>query len=264
MRTRVGAAVVLALVATGCASVQTREAESSRQVRLAMAAQLAQQGNWNGAFEIADGVVREAPTDTTALLLRAKALRQKEMPQEAEADLVRVLQIDARQPEAHAELGVLCERAGRPKEALAHHQEAKRLSPFDPRYLNNLAFALLIRGKAREAIPLLGEALRIEPGSTRLRNNMGFALAGAGDFARAAEQFRLGGTPLEARNNLGVAYERSGNLAQAYEAYLEALRLDPSDARTRANLEHVAQETGRPLPSEVTARVPGTAEKGGG
>lgn len=257
-------AVFLALLVAGCAGVQKTEVESSRQVRLAMADQLAQRGDWAGAFQIVDGLTREDPTDATALLFRAKVLRKQAMTAESEADLRRVLQLEPRFAEAHSELGVLCEHAARPQEAMERHQEAKRLSPADPRYLNNLGFAMVIRGRAKDAIPLLEEALRAEPGSARLRNNMGFAMASTGDFGRAAEQFRLGGTPLQATINLGFAYERSGNLAQAYPLYLQAVRLDPADARARSNLEHVAREMGRELPPELAVGAPGAGEKGGG
>ena len=257
-------AVFLAMLAAGCASVQKTEAQSSRQVRLAMADQLARRGDWSGAFQIVDGLTREDPTDATALLFRAKALRKQEMTAESEADLRRVLLLEPRYAEAHAELGVLCEHAARPQEALERHKEAQQLSPTDPRYLNNLGFAMVIRGRAKDAIPLLEEALRSEPGNPRLRNNLGFAMASTGDFGRAAEQFRLGGTPLQATNNLGFAYERSGNLAQAYQLYLQAVRLDPADARARSNLEHVAMEMGRELPPEVAVGAPGKGEKGGG
>jgi Flp pilus assembly protein TadD len=265
MRCRIAVGVVsVALLTVGCASVQKTEGESSRRVRLAMADQLAQRGDWAGAFQIVDALTREDPTDATALLLRAKTLRKREMGAEAEADLRRVLQMAPQEPEAHAELGVLCENAARPQEALEQHKEAQRLSPGDPRYMNNLAFALLIRGRAKDAIPLLEEALRAVPSSPRLRNNMGFALASTGEFSRAAEQFRLGGTPPQAKNNLGFAYERDGNLAQAYQLYLEAARLDPADGRIRSNLEHVARETGREMPPELAQQATGAGQKGGG
>lgn len=254
----------LTILATGCASKQKTEAESNRQVRLAMAGQLEVRGDWGGAFQIADGLTREDPNDAIALLIRGKALRKQGMPAEAEGDLRRVLVLAPKYPEAHAELGVLCDATARSAEALEHHREASKLAPGSPRYLNNLGFALVVRGKQKEAIPLLEEALRAEPGSAILRNNLGFALAASGDFGRAAEQFRLGGGTAEGNVNLGFAYERSGNLPQAYDAYLRAVRLVPGDVRARANLEAVTRQLGREPPPELAAQPPRAAEKGGG
>jgi Flp pilus assembly protein TadD len=182
---------------------------------------------------------------------------------EAEADIRKLVSLQPRNAEAHAELAVLCERSERGGEALEHHEEANRLAPGQPRYLNNLAFALLMRGRAKEAIPKLEEGLRIEPRSARLRNNLGYAHAATGDFTRAAEQFRLGGTPVQARNNLGFAYERSGNLAQAYDLYLQATRLDPADTTSRTNLSQVATRLGRSLPPEAAVPVRPVSEIGG-
>ena len=260
---RAALAVTLLIVAGGCASKQKTADAQGRQVRLGMGEQMAARGDWAGAFQIADALTREDPNDGDALLLRAKALRKQEMPAEAEADLRKLVVLQPRNPEAHAELAILCEHSGRGAEALDHHQEASQLAPGYPRYLNNLAFALIVRGKAKDAIPKLEEALRAEPRSPRLRNNLGFAYAATGDFTRAFDQFRLGGTPVQARNNLGFAYERAGNLAQAYELYLQAVRLDPADTTARTNLSHVATRLGRSVPNEAAAPVRPATEIGG-
>ena len=260
---RAAVAVALLLIGDGCASKQKTADLQARQVRLGMAEQLAARGDWAATFQVADALVREDPADGEALLLRAKALRKQEMNAEAEADLRKLVALQPNNPEAHAELAVLCEHASRGAEALQHHEEADRLAPGYPRYLNNLAFALMVRGKPKDAIPKLEEALRAEPRSPRLRNNLGYAYAATGDFSRAFEQFRLGGTPVQARNNLGFAYERAGNLVQAYDLYLQAARLDPADATSRSNLLEVATKMGRTPPPEAVAPARPVSEIGG-
>ena len=257
---KVGWAAGVALLLAGCAGAQRPEVDRARQVRLGIAEGLADRGEWAAAFEAADALTREEPSSLPARLLRGRALRHRGMSAEAEADLRRALELDPRSAAAHAELGILCELGGRPEGALSHHRDAHRLAPGDPRYLNNLAFALVIRGKAREAVPLLEEALRVEPASPRLRNNLGFAHAATGDFTRAAQQFQLGGTAAEAKNNLGLAYELNGHPVQAFDLYLEAWKLERAP-RTRNNLVHVAQKLGRSVPPDVDAAA--GAEKGG-
>jgi Flp pilus assembly protein TadD len=260
---RIVSCIGMALLLGACASAQKTSQAQGRQVRLGVGEQMAARGDWAGALRVADGLTREDPSDQDALLLRAKALRHQDMDAEAEADLRRLIALEPRNPEAHAELAVLCEYAARGSEALKEHQEASRLAPGHPRYLNNLAFALLARGKPKEGIPMLEEALRYEPRSPRLRNNLGFSYAATGDFVRAAEQFRLGGTPAQSRNNLGFAYERAGNLTQAYDAYLEAVQLDPADPRARANLSHTANQLGRTPPPVSVVPVSIVTEIGG-
>jgi Flp pilus assembly protein TadD len=254
-------ALALTLLWAACAGTQRSSAEGARNVRLAMAEQLARQGDWAAAFAAADALTSEDPSNTPARLVRGTALRHQELLQEAEADLRGVLKAEPRNAAAHSELALLLERAGRQDEALQHHEEARRLAPDEPRYLNALAFALTVRGEAARAVPLLEEALRVEPGNPRYRNNLGFACAASGDFARSAREFARGGTPPQARNNLALAYERAGDLGHAFDLYLEAWRLDP-DPRYLNNLEHAARKLGRSLPPEVTPFMAKPAQGG--
>jgi Flp pilus assembly protein TadD len=247
-----GWTAAIALLLASCAGVRQTSPEATRRVRLGIAERMAERGEWSAALEAADGLTREDPAGVPARILRARAFRHHGMLAEAESDLKDVLEREPRNAAAHAELGVVCELAGRPEEALGHHQEARRLEPRDPRWLNNLAFALTLRGREREAIPLLEEAIRLQPANARLRNNLGFAYAAAGDFTRSAQQFQLGGPPAQAKNNLGLAYERKGHLAQAYDLYLEAWRLEPAPT-FRDNLVHAAGKLGRSVPPEVIA-----------
>ena len=251
-------AAAVGALAAGCAGAQ-RTVGTDYQVRLAMAEQLAARGDWAGAYRAADALCREAP-DERARLLRARALRHTGAVEEAEDSLKVLVRDEPRYAAAHAELALLYERARRTDEALAQHRDAQRLDPRSPRYLNNLGFALHLRGRTREAIPLFEEGLRVDPTDARLRNNLGFALAATGDFPRAAQQFALAGSKAQAKNNLGLAYEQAGNLLQAYEQYLESVQLDASSTTARGNLEHVAREIGRVLPELGT--VPDPAKGG--
>lgn len=252
----------LLLLTASCAGVRPATDTRERNVRLALAREMAGRGDWTGAFHAADALAQDGPSDAEARLLRGAALRHRGMPAEAERDLRRVLALQSGSAAAHAELGLLCERQDRRAEALEHHREAHRLAPEEPAFRNNLAFAYLIRGRGREAIPILEEALQADPENRRLRNNLGFALASVGEFARADRQFRLGGTAAQARNNLGFAYERSGNLAQAHALYLEALALDPAEATARGNLVHVARAMGREPPASPDGPGVPRVEKG--
>lgn len=251
------------LAATACAGPTRSSDAAARAVRQGLAEQAASRGDWRAAFQAADALVRDDREDAEALVLRARAFRHLGLNAEAERDLRQVVARNPSMPHARGELGVVLEIQGRAADALAEHQEAHRLAPGDPRWMNNLAFALLMRGNAKEAVPLLEEALRLEPASPRLRNNLGFALAAMGDFTRASKQFRLGGGEAAAMNNLACAYERGNNLPQAYELYLRAARLDPETERFRANLEHVAGVLGRELPAGV-APAPAQREGKGG
>lgn len=251
-----------AVLAAGCAGPTRSTDAASRSVRQGMAEQAAARGDWSLSFQISDSLVRDDREDAAALVIRARAMRHMGMLPEAETDLRQVVGRNPYWAQAHGELGVVLELSGRTADALVEHQEAQRLAPDDPRWLNNLAFALMLRGKPRDAIPLLEKAMRVEPASPILRNNLGFALAATGDYGRAAQQFRYGGPEAAATNNLACAYERGANMPQAFELYAKAVRLDPTLSRARANLEHAAAVLGRTIP-DVPGQ-PATKEEGRG
>jgi Flp pilus assembly protein TadD len=238
-RRRGAAAVVLAgaMLAWGCTAHEHEGA--TERVRVSLARELAQRGDTERAFEIADEACRAAPRDGTARAVRGSLLAQRGLLDQAEADLKDAVRLAPDLPEAHAALGVVYERRNRPAEAEKEHRRAVQLAPHNARYLNNLGYALLVHGSAAEAVSVLERAAREDPMDRRIRNNLGYARARTSDFPRAAREFELGGTPAEARNNLGYAYELAGNMAQARVAYREALRLDPQLSAARTNLARV-------------------------
>jgi Flp pilus assembly protein TadD len=259
----VRALCLAALAAVACAGPTRSGDPAARSVRQGLAEQAAANGDWPTAYRTADGLVAEDRNDDLARQLRARSLRHMGMAGEAELDLRQILTREPSRADAHGELGVVLDLQGRFAEGFAEHQEAQRLAPWDPRWMNNLAFALVLRGRPKDAIPMLEEALRAEPTSARLRNNLGFALAASGDFSRAAQQFRLAGPEAQAANNLAFAYERGSNLPQAFDLYLHATKLDPAQPRARANLEHVASQLGRSPSGETLSRIPQPEPKGG-
>ena len=129
---------------------------------------------------------------------------------EAEAHLLRAIEIEPSYPEAYDNLGILLDRRGRIEEAIEQYRRALRA---DPRYSyshNNLGISLAEQGRLDEAIASFREAIRLKP-----------------DFARA-------------HFNLGVALARSGDRAGALAALREAARIDPGDADIRKALAALA------------------------
>ncbi len=232
------ASALCAALALSCAG-HRRASSGAVQVKLALARELAERGQKDAAFEVADAACRQEPEDGAARALRGSLLAERGLLVEAEADLRDAVRWAPDLPEAHAGMAMVHERQGRAEDAEGEHRRALELSPGNARYLNNLGYALLAHGKPAEALPVLLEAARVDPLSRRVRSNLGFAHAALGDYPRASRAFELGGTPAEAQNNLGLAYERAGNLAQAREHYAQALRLDPQLAVASANLAHL-------------------------
>ncbi len=257
--TRTRAALFLSLLAA-CAHAKRDPVSEARR---ALARELVARGDPRGALPIADALCRESPGDAGALTLRGVVYRDLGLVEDAERDLRAALARDAGSAEAHSALAVLCDRRGRHEEAAVHHARAVELNGDEPRYVNNLGFSLFARGKVREAIAVYERGVRLAPADPRLRNNLGFAYAVAGDFARAAQSFAMGGSPAQASNNLGLSYELKGLLAQAFERYAEAVRLDPALSIARSNLAAVAEALGRPAPADLPEPPVASGPEGG-
>jgi Flp pilus assembly protein TadD len=236
---------VLSTMLFGCAGLSGAPKSDTFLARKKLARELVARQDLDEAFFYADALHREEPSDPEVLVIRGIIYREKGLNDEAETDIKAALAQNERLPEAHAALGILYDMSGRGVDAERHHKRAIVLAPSNAAVLNNLGFSLFLRRKHAEAITEYQKAVRLDPTNKRIRTNLGFAYAATGDFTHAAKEFTRGGVPAEAKNNLGFAYERSGNLPRAYDLYLEAWRLNPKWARSRANLVHVAEKLGR-------------------
>jgi Tfp pilus assembly protein PilF len=243
--------LVVMLLAAGCAT--TRSGGRVARAQLALAHELAARRDWPSLMQAVERMHAQGKRTAETLTLRASAYRGQGLTEEAQADLRAAVAMDARHAPAHAALAVILDLKGKADEAERHHRRALDLDPDNAEYLNDWGFALYVRGRTSEAVEVLRRAIDGASLVSRHRNNLGFAYARSGDFVRAAEQFALAGPRAEARNNLGFGYELADNLPQAFEAYLEAVRLDPSLKPARTNLAHVAQRLHRPLPPELSA-----------
>jgi Flp pilus assembly protein TadD len=239
----------------GCAHKAPSPGESTFEARRQLARELIARSEWQGAFGYVDQLHRERPQDADVLVLRATIYRDRQLMGEAETDLREAIRLAPRLASAQAALGIVCDLQRRAVEAEEHHRQAVRIEPENATYLNNVGFSLFLHGNVKEAIPFYEQAARLTPTSHRVRVNLGFAYAARGDLHRAAREFEMGGTPVEAKVNLGFAYERRGDLANAYALYEEAVKLDPRSTRARSDLAHAAAILGRPAPAPMQVQV---------
>jgi tetratricopeptide (TPR) repeat protein len=151
-----------------------------------------------------------------------------------------VLQADERHAAAWRMLGVLCQRAGRAAEAVAHLREAMRLQPDSADTHFQLGVALAVQGNWLEAEGCYREALLRQPTFALAHSNLGAALAGQGRFAAAEACYRtalrLQPDSALTHSNLGVALATQGRPAEAVVCHQEALGLQPGYAEGHFNL----------------------------
>jgi Flp pilus assembly protein TadD len=233
---------------SGCAHRDSAAGQSTFETRRQLARELIVRGDWQPAFAYVDQLHREQPRDADVLVSRATIYRERGLLDEADTDLREAVQLAPQLASARAAWGIVSDMQRRPVDAEEQHRQAVKIEPGNPVYLNNLGFSLFLHGKVKEAISYYEQAARLGPTVHRTRTNLGFAYAARGDLRRAAREFEMGGTPVEAKINLGFAYERRGDMSNAYDLYVEATHLDPKSQRARLNLAHAAEVTGRPNP----------------
>jgi tetratricopeptide (TPR) repeat protein len=134
-------------------------------------------------------------------------------------------------------------------EAIAHYEQALRLSPdyADAHY--NLGIALVQSGKIEDAIGQYQQALRSKPDYAEAHSNLGTALFALGNVQEGLRQFekavQLQPDSAVAHFNLADALARSGRLEEAIQENRQALRLRPDYPEARYNLAEVLVALGR-------------------
>jgi tetratricopeptide (TPR) repeat protein len=141
-------------------------------------------------------------------------------------------------------LGIICCRAGDPREGADHLRRALTLDPADPATRLNLANVLVALGRLDEA-----EAISREGGQPALLRLRGYVLQGLGRNAEAAACYEkvVAADPrdFEIWNNLGNARRENGDLDGAAAALERARALRPDLPAVHFNLGLGLSQAGR-------------------
>lgn len=106
--------------------------------------------------------------------------------------------------------------------------------------MNNIAYAMGMRGELDAAVVMLNDAVRLNPNFAEGRSNLGAFLLQRGDVGNAIghlqEAVRLEPNLSDAHGNLGVALLHSGRQDEAIRSLREAVRLKGDNYTARYNL----------------------------
>jgi len=161
----------------------------------------------------------------------AEALRYQQQGQLSRAieEYEKSIAVDARNPGAFNNLGVVLKESGRLDLAIEAFQKALALDPKYEKALNNLGVIRYRKGQFEEAIDLFKQALRINPVNAESYTNLGviYLQAQRADDAMVAFQQALRHDPklAEAHYNLGLLWERRGNRETAQRHYQKFVEL---------------------------------------
>ena len=142
------------------------------------------------AGQLYEQVLADDPNNIPALQMAAVMAFQREEYDQSEGLFRRVLRLDARNAEAHNNLGNVLRRQGRLGEAINLFRGALELNPLLPNAHANLGSALVCRGKLKEAVSHLHRAIELEPGLAQAWIDLVSPLANLGKFDEAAAAFK--------------------------------------------------------------------------
>jgi tetratricopeptide (TPR) repeat protein len=219
-----------------------RANDSSVTSRRALAWCTAVAGDAPAGVDLAVGAAGLQDPESTDLLRRIAALAvgAGDLPTARRALLAAHASLP-QEPDVLADLAAVELALGEAWTAAERLRRALTRRPDDLSLARDLAGALLAAGHAGEATALLASLAARPDAPPDLALDLAQAALEAGETARAEQVARsamLHADPHDGRPHalLGAALAGMGRRAEAIEAYQEALRRDPSEARARTGL----------------------------
>lgn len=167
-----------------------------------------------------------------------RALLVQNKVAESKPFFIRAIRLDEGLWRSHNCLGMVYDREGRQKAAVAAYKRAIELNPNDGSIYNNLGMSYLQAEAYMEALKAFQQAVLRKYATERTYNNIGLALAYLGYHQGAFEAFKKAGGEARAYNNLGCFYMETGQLKKAVACFEKAIAAEPSYyARANENLK---------------------------
>lgn len=187
---RIASILILLLLITGCAYIQTPEPsnvntseglapQQARKLHLGLVKQMLEKGLYYAALAHLDSSP-DYSQNPEAQWLRAEALRHTDRTDEART-LYLTLTGGPMAAQAERGLGLLAAQKGEVALARAHLEQARRLDPTDGRIYNDLGYLLLIQGDVEPARRQLATAMELGFNRQRSVRNLVLLFFASGD-----------------------------------------------------------------------------------
>jgi len=196
-------------------AVGTGDTTASESSFLALANEMAQQGDHNAAIPLYRRATTWHPFAAAPLVGLGDSLRAIGQYQQAEKAYQSALSRNERNLSALKGLGKAYIALNRPTMAVPILQDALSLNRRDVDVISSLALALELQGHAQAALNVYKKGLVISPDNLTLLNNYGLSLALQSRYDQAIDVLKLAAQHKDAgakhRQNLAMAYALAGN-----------------------------------------------------
>jgi TolB-like protein/Tfp pilus assembly protein PilF len=232
------------------------ELDPSRdETEMALASLYITGGRNEQAEAIFRGLLKRRPQDADVHIGLALALEEQARRDDAEREYRSAVEIEPGYAGAHKALGNFMFRAGRAEEAIAAYRRNVELVPGSASAHSNLGAALMLDNRFEEAAASVERSLAIEP-SGAAHSNLGTLYYYLGRFPEAALEYEKAKAIASSDHTLvgalgdalwlieGRRPEAVGLYRRAAELAQQALKINPSDAATWAQLAYFCGRTG--------------------
>jgi tetratricopeptide (TPR) repeat protein len=172
-----------------------------------------------------------------------------EQPSNEEQKWRHILESDANNIEALANLGKVLFNQKQFSEALIYFEKAYKLAPQDSWILFHVGLTCGELKQFAKAISYYERFLEIEPDNVNVLFNLGIMYGQNNDWSNAEKTYRqvleFLPTDISAWLNLGYALEQQSKIDEAIETYKEALTRDPTYGKAYFNLGQLLTKQGR-------------------
>lgn len=216
--------------------------------RLQRAARFYQQGNYQGALQITEQMLKRRPEDVSALEISAASALQLGNSELAVERFKRQIALQPDNALAHSNLCMALHNLGRDEEAFLYGQKAIRLEPGLADAWNNLGNIYKSGNHLQGALEHYEKSLELDSSDPRVHVNAGSTSQLLGDLETARKRYqdalRIYPGFAAAHNNLGVVYHRLGQFADAERHFSQALELQPDNPEILTNISMVMLDQG--------------------
>ena len=162
--------------------------------------------------------------------------------------LLKAIQTQPNNVDAHYNLGLLYKELGDYQKALISYDKAIQIQPNNIKALNNFGNVQRELGEYQKAINSYEKAIKIQPNNAIMYNNLGNALKDLRNYQKASRCYekaiKLQPDYTDAHNNFGNTLKELGEYRKAISSYQKAIKIKKNSAQTYYNLALVYKELG--------------------